>query len=159
MDIRSWPHSRYVEWADASQLPDVARASGAKYLFLGRELGGRPDDPECYNAAGHVLYGRVARSGGFQAGIERLRRGAEQCRVAIMCSEEDPTHCHRRLLVAKVLLEHGCAVHHVRGDGRREAEPGPIDPSEGLLFDDEEDVWRSSQSVLRARAPRISSTA
>lgn len=159
VDVRSWPHSRYVKWADAAHLPDVIRAAGTRYLFLGRELGGRPRDSRFYDAEGHVLYGEVARDELFKTGIERLWRGAKHYRVAIMCSEEDPTHCHRRLLVAKVLLEQGLAVTHIRGDGSRETEPGPIDLCEGSLLDDEESLWRSSLSVSRARPPRISSAA
>lgn len=159
VDVRSWPHSRHVKWADAGSLPAVAREVGAKYLFLGAELGGRPEGPEFYDADGHVLYGKVARTQVFQRTIARLRRGAERCRLAIMCSEENPTHCHRRLLVAKVLLEQGLAISHIRKDGSCEREPGPIDLCEGSLFDDEESLWRSSLSVSRVRPPRISSAA
>jgi uncharacterized protein (DUF488 family) len=156
VDVRSWPHSRYVEWADRAVLPTIVAATGAKYLFLGDRLGGRPDDGQFYDAEGHVLYGRVADSEGFREGIERLKRGVAQCQVAVMCSEEDPTHCHRRLLVSKVLLEEDVAVTHIRGDGRRETEPGPIDLSGGALFADEERQWRSSLSVSRKRPPRTS---
>lgn len=156
VDVRSWPHSRHVEWADRAVLPEVVETTGAKYLFLGDCLGGRPDDGGCYDSEGHVLYGRVAATEGFRAGISRLRRGMEQYRVAVMCSEENPEHCHRRLLVAKVLLEEGIAVMHIRGDGRSEVEPGPIDLSAGALFDDEERLWRSSRSVSRKRPPRTS---
>jgi uncharacterized protein (DUF488 family) len=159
VDVRSWPHSRYVDWVDRSRIGEVAGAAGARYLFLGRELGGRPDGDEFYDGAGHVLYGRVAESDGFRDGIERLRRGAEQYRVAIMCSEEDPASCHRRLLIAKVLLEDGHTIGHIRGDGRCELEVEPIALSEGSLFDDEESLWRSSLSVSRRRPPRISSAA
>lgn len=159
VDIRSWPHSRYVGWADADTLPDVARSVGVKYLFLGAELGGRPEGPELYDAEGHVLYGKVAETSPFREGIDRLCRGAERCRLAIMCSEEDPTHCHRRLLVSKVLLEKGIAIAHIRGTGRHETEPGPIDLCAGTLFEDEEILWKSSLSVLRARRPRTSSAA
>lgn len=156
VDVRSWPHSQYVEWVDQSALPKVVKAVEVKYLFLGDQLGGRPDDAGCYDEEGHVLYGKVAAGRDFRAGLERLRRGIGRCRVAIMCSEEDPEHCHRRLLVAKVLLEEGIAVTHIRGDGRAEAEPGPIDLSAGSLFDEEEMLWRSSRSVLRKRPPRTS---
>lgn len=156
VDVRSWPHSRYVEWADRSTLPEVAKAVGVKYLFLGDQLGGRPDETDCYDKEGHVLYGKVAAGKDFRAGLDRLRRGIEQCQLAIMCSEEDPEYCHRRLLVAKVLLEEGIKVTHIRGDGRAEAEPGPIDLSAGSLFDDEERLWRSSRSVSRKRPPRTS---
>jgi uncharacterized protein (DUF488 family) len=156
VDVRSWPHSRYVEWVDRATLPKVAKAVGVKYLFLGDQLGGRPDNADCYDQDGHVLYGKVAAGADFRAGIERLRRGIDQCRVAIMCSEENPECCHRRLLVAKVLLDEGITVTHIRGDGRAEPEPGPIELSAGSLFDDEERLWRSSRSVLRKRPPRTS---
>ncbi len=159
VDIRSWPHSRYVEWADRSRIGDVARVAGARYLFLGKELGGRPDGDEFYDPAGHVLYGKVARSDEFRRGIERLLRGAGRYRVAIMCSEENPASCHRRLLVAKVLLERGLVIDHIRGDGSREVEAEPIILAEGSLFDDEESLWRSSLSVSRRQPPRISSAA
>jgi uncharacterized protein (DUF488 family) len=156
VDVRSWPHSQYVEWVDRSSLPKVAKAVEAKYLFLGDRLGGRPDAADCYDEEGHVLYGKVAASADFRSGLARLRRGIGRYRVAIMCSEENPEHCHRRLLVAKVLLEEGISVTHVRGDGRTEVEPGPIDLSVGSLFDEEERLWRSSRSVLRKRPPRTS---
>jgi uncharacterized protein (DUF488 family) len=159
VDVRSSPHSRYVEWADRSRIGEVARAAGAKYLFLGEALGGRPSQAEYYDDAGHVLYGRVAKSADFCAGIERLCQGAQRYRVAIMCSEENPATCHRRLLVAKVLLEEGVTIGHIRGDGRCEVESKPIDLSEGSLFDDEESLWRSSLSVSRRQQPRISSAA
>lgn len=159
VDVRSWPHSRYVEWADRSRMPDVVEAAGARYLFLGKELGGRPESPDFYDETGRVLYGKVAKSAEFRAGIERLRRGARRYRVAIMCSEEDPASCHRRLLVAKVLLEEGLTIGHIRGDGHCEVESKPIALSEGSLFDDEESLWRSSLSVSRRQPPRISSAA
>lgn len=159
VDVRSWPRSRYVEWADAANLKDVVRAVGVSYLYLGDELGGRPDGDEFYDPEGHVLYGRVAQEDAFRVAIERLERGVQRCRVAIMCSEENPTNCHRRLLVAKVLLERGLAVTHIRKDGRTETEPGPIDLFEGSLFEGEESLWRSSLSVSRGRPQRTSSTA
>lgn len=156
VDVRSWPHSRYVEWADRATLPKVAGSADAKYLFLGDRLGGRPDDGSFYDGEGHVLYGRVAATESFRSGVARLRQGVERCRVAIMCSEENPQSCHRRLLVAKVMLDEGCAVTHIRGDGTSEAEPGPIDLSADSLFDEEERLWRPSRSVSRKRPPRTS---
>ncbi|HKH64302.1 MAG TPA: DUF488 domain-containing protein [Solirubrobacterales bacterium] len=118
VDVRSWPRSRYVEWADAAVLPELIAEGGVKYLFLGKELGGRPEGDEFYDAEGHVLYGKVAEQDWFEEAILRLERGTEEYRVAIMCSEEDPSHCHRRLLVSKVLLERGMTVAHIRKSGR-----------------------------------------
>jgi uncharacterized protein (DUF488 family) len=159
VDVRSWPHSRYVQWADAATLPGVVAEAGARYLFLGKELGGRPEGDDFYDSEGHVLYGKVAEQHSFRQAIQRLERGARDYRVAIMCSEEDPTSCHRRLLVAKVLLDRGVAVAHIRKDGRLESEEGPLRLSEGTLFEDEERQWRSSLSVSRGRRQSTSSAA
>lgn len=160
VDVRSWPHSRYVKWADARVLPNVAREAGSRYLAMGKELGGRPTGEEFYDAEGHVLYAKVADSEPFRKGLERLKRGSDRYRVAMMCAEENPAACHRRLLVAKVLLERGFTVVHIRGDGSSETESEPIDLSAGALFrDQEEKLWRSSPSVSRVRRPRTSSAA
>jgi uncharacterized protein (DUF488 family) len=159
VDVRSWPHSRFVQWADAAALPGLIEEAGVRYLFLGKELGGRPEADGFYDADGHVLYGKVAEQEWFTRAIERLERGAQEYRVAIMCSEEDPTHCHRRLLVSKVLLDRGLTVAHIRKSGQIEIESGPLKLSEGTLFEDEESLWRSSLSVSRGRRPSTSSTA
>lgn len=39
-----------------------------------------------------------------------------------MCGEEDPTICHRLLLVRRALVGQGSTVYHIRGDGRIETE-------------------------------------
>ena len=157
-DIRSWPASRHVPWADSKALAISLRKSGIRYAFLGDQLGGRPDDPDAYNEAGRVLYGRVAASAAFQAGIDRLMQGISAFRIAVMCSEENPEHCHRRLLVAKVLAERGVTIEHMRGDGRLEKEENVVAP-EGLLFANEDHWWISTRSVSRRRPRRTSSAA
>ncbi len=156
VDVRSHPRSRYVEWADQANLAGAIKGAGVKYLFLGDELGGRPGEAQFYDATGRALYWKIAEGDPFKASLERLQVGAGRYRVAIMCSEEDPTSCHRRLLVAKVLLERGFKVTHIRGNGACESEQQPIDFAAGALFADEENLWRSSLSVLPARARKTS---
>jgi uncharacterized protein (DUF488 family) len=159
VDVRSHPHSRFVPWADQSSLAGSVQAVGVKYLFLGDRLGGRPSGSQFYDSDGHALYWKIARSESFRTGIKRLCTGAKRYRIAIMCSEEDPTFCHRRLLVAKVLLEDGVVVSHIRGDGSCESESEPLDLSADALFPDEESLWRSSLSVSHARLRKTSSAA
>jgi len=48
--------------------------------------------------------------------------GIRDYRVVVMCSEENPAHCHRRLLVGSVLSEKAVQVQHIRGDGRLQTE-------------------------------------
>jgi uncharacterized protein (DUF488 family) len=158
-DVRSWPKSRYAPWFDRESLSAALRDAGIAYVFLGRELGGRPRDAALYDGAGRVRYDQVARTPSFTRGLQRLLDGARQMRVAAMCAEEDPLACHRRLLVARVALQHGVRVEHIRGDGRSEVEPGfALEP--GLqLFDQGEQPWTSTRSVSRKALPSASSAA
>ena len=122
IDTRSTPCSRFAPQFNKAALKASVLEQGIKYGFYGRELGGRPERNEFYDARGHVLYEEVAQSPLFQEGLARLIAGAGKHRIALLCSEEDPNFCHRRLLVARVLDKLGVDVAHIRGDGRLEAE-------------------------------------
>jgi uncharacterized protein (DUF488 family) len=121
-DVRSHPSSSYAHQFNEPQLRADLESRGVRYLFLGHQLGGRPAGEEYYDAEGHVRYDVVAQSPEFLAGVKRLEREALERRVAMMCAEEDPASCHRRLLVARVLAARGVEVLHVRGDGRVQTE-------------------------------------
>ena len=122
IDTRSAPYSRFAPQFNHDALKAAALGQGIRYGFYGKELGGRPEGDEFYDAQGHVLYGELAQSPLFGDGLARVISGAEKYRVALLCSEEDPNVCHRRLLLARVLEEKGVAVTHIRGDGRLETE-------------------------------------
>ena len=122
VDTRSAPFSRFVPQFNKDNLRDAVLGEGVRYGFYGRELGGRPEGSEFYDAQGHVLYSAISESPLFLDGLARVVRGAETCRVALLCSEEDPNVCHRRLLIARILHERGIMVRHIRGDGRVQAE-------------------------------------
>ena len=152
-DVRSQPYARYASHFSRTPLRQLLADAGLQYVFLGRELGGRPDEPELYDSEGRVRYGHLAQAPRFSAGLSRLLEGASQWRVAMMCSEEDPTDCHRRLLITRALRQGNpqATVHHIRGDGRE------VDENEFSHENDvghqpdlfgELDQWRSA----RARA-------
>lgn len=163
-DVRSQPYSKYTTQFNSDQIKQALAGAGINYVFLGRELGGRPDDAEFYDTEGHVRYDRVAESPLFRQGIERLEKGIQKFRVALMCSEENPAECHRNLLVGRVLVRHGVALVHIRGDGRLQTqseldhEAGRSDRQQKLLFDEmKEEPWRSTRSVLPKPPPPSSS--
>jgi uncharacterized protein (DUF488 family) len=137
-DVRSHPSSRHNPQFNRERLRSSLLAAQIEYVFLGQELGGRPPEPEFYDAAGHVLYGAVAKSDRFASGLERLLTGAARYRVAILCSEENPENCHRRQLVGRVLADRGITVLHIRGDGTVLSEEDlvglPADTAQGALF-------------------------
>jgi uncharacterized protein (DUF488 family) len=165
VDTRSSPYSKYVPQFDKELIQLSLEKEGIRYLFLGEELGGRPANPSYYDAKGRVLYSRLRDDARFQAAVARLESGMERFRIALLCGEEDPAHCHRRLLIGRVLTEHGHSMIHIRGDGRLEtdeavaAEAGkPLVGNQPALFAElDEDQWRSTASVLPKKAPASSS--
>jgi uncharacterized protein (DUF488 family) len=161
VDTRSSPYSKYVPQFDKELMQRSLEQTGIRYLFFGAELGGRPANPAYYDAKGRVLYSRLRDDARFQAAIARLETGMERFRVALVCGEEDPAHCHRRLLIGRVLAERGHTMIHIRGDGRLESdetvatEAGkPLVGAQPALFAElDEDQWRSTASVLPKKTP------
>lgn len=151
VDVRSQPYSRHAPHFRARDLEAILSDSGIGRLFLGSELGGRPTIGEFYDADGRVDYARIERSQSFLDGIQRLESSIPDRRIALLCSEEDPTGCHRRLLVGRVLGERGIVVRHIRGDGSIQTE-GEASGYQPVLFPDTEvSVRKSIRSVLRRK--------
>jgi uncharacterized protein (DUF488 family) len=155
-DVRSHPYSAYASTFDRELLAKSLRAAGFEYVYLGNELGGRPRGNAYYDTDGRVLYGKVAESSVFQAGLARLEKGLRQSVVTLVCAEEDPAGCHRRLLVSRVLATRGVVVEHIRGDGRLQTEE-ELRAAQLSLFDGMEAAWKSIPSVSLKRRQSSSS--
>lgn len=119
-DVRSHPYSRYLPHFNKSLLPDALSKVGISYVFLGRELGARPEDLSCYDLQGKALYERIAATAFFSAGIQRLIQGAEKYQIALMCAEKDPITCHRTILVCKNLRKFDISINHILPEGKLE---------------------------------------
>ena len=118
-DVRSNPYSRMNPQFNRESFSSVLNASGIAYVFLGRELGARTKDRNCYSQ-GKVQYDLLARTDLFLAGLERITRGMDNYRVSLMCAEKDPLTCHRAILVCRHLVTHGINVSHILEDGSLE---------------------------------------
>ena len=118
-DVRSTPYSRLNPQFNRTELARWLGEADIAYVFLGRELGGRSDDPSDYEN-GRVRYDRLQAKPAFEAGIERVSRGASKQRIALLCSEKEPLDCHRTLLVARALADRGVSVNHILADGSLE---------------------------------------
>jgi uncharacterized protein (DUF488 family) len=117
IDVRSRPQSARFPHFDRIELEQSLPAAGIRYLFLGEELGGRPDDPKVYRSDGLVDYRARRKSAGFRMGIERVQMELEQHDVALMCAEEDPLTCHRFLMICPELPSLGIEPSHIRKGG------------------------------------------
>lgn len=163
VDVRSHPFSKYVPHFDAPLLKESIISNGMKYLFMGDKLGGRPKEEKFYDENGYVIYSLVAETPSFLEGIVRLERGIQKYRVAIMCSEENPAHCHRRLLIGRVLISRGIEVYHIRGDGKiqtdADVESEDMHKYRQQSFLDNQEVrpWKSTRSVLQKKQRNSSS--
>jgi uncharacterized protein (DUF488 family) len=162
VDVRSYPYSRIAPHFNREELDAALRRVGTRYLFFGEELGGRPSREADYDEDGHARYDRMAEQPGFQMAVQRLLSGAREHRVALLCSEGQPSECHRRLLVGKVLVDHGVALRHILPNGVIYQEDfvalGSGDGQESL-FGEEEPAWRSTRSVSHRRRLSTSSAA
>lgn len=157
-DVRSAPYSRMNPQYNREALASALKLEGVQYVFLGKELGARSDDPACFEG-GKVRYERIAKTKAFQAGIERVITGSGQHCIAMMCAEKDPLDCHRCVLVAHELVARGCKVSHILSDGRAEPHEDTMlrllkltrTPEHDLLSSPEEQI----KLALRKREARI----
>jgi uncharacterized protein (DUF488 family) len=118
-DVRTQPYSRRFLHFSQDLLKDALSAKGIKYVFLGRNLGARSDNPDCYHR-GKVQYDLLAQEPQFVEGLDQLRLGMNHYKIAIMCAEKDPLNCHRAVLVARKMFEGGISVAHIHADGSLE---------------------------------------
>jgi uncharacterized protein (DUF488 family) len=157
IDIRSHPFSRHAPQFNGRALETVLSKDGIGYLFLGEELGGRPEGEEFYDAKGRVDYALVGRSRPFLDGISRLEKEIGARTVALLCSEENPARCHRRLLVGRALEERGITLLHIRGDGSLETE-NEMNGGQQILFAETEARPRKSTLSVSRKSRHPSSS-
>jgi uncharacterized protein (DUF488 family) len=146
-DVRSAPFSRFNPQFNKDALARDLKAHSIKYVFLGRELGARSDDPALYEN-GRVRYARLAHTDLFRQGIERVIHGADDHRIVLMCAEKEPLECHRTLLVARTLDEQGVDVMHILGDGRLESQRAAMERLLDVTGLPREDLFRSRQDLI-----------
>lgn len=122
IDVRTSPYSRYKPEFGREELERELRRHGIRYVYLGQQLGGRPDDPDCYvddgaaNGDGgrRVDYEKVRQKEFYQQGLVRIKSAFEQqLRVVLMCSEGKPENCHRSKLIGGSLEAMGIPVAHI----------------------------------------------
>ncbi|MBS1953220.1 MAG: DUF488 domain-containing protein [Cyanobacteria bacterium SZAS-4] len=142
VDVRSYPFSKYATHFNYDAIQPALKDASIKYLYLGKELGGMPKNPDFFDRDGKLVYARVADSPAFKEAIARLVRGAKTHTIALMCGEENPAGCHRRHLLGPALREQELELLHIRAGGQVQSESdletleNPAEDSQQLsLFD------------------------
>jgi uncharacterized protein (DUF488 family) len=119
-DVRSSPYSKFAPQFNRETLSTVLRNQGIQYVFLGRELGARREERDCY-VGNQARYDLIAKTKSFRDGLDRVIAGAKLHAVALMCSEKDPITCHRMVLVCRELRGSDLSLQHVLEDGSLES--------------------------------------
>ena len=122
-DVRRVPASRRHPHFGRVALAGSLERAGLGYRWIER-LGGKrtPCEPSMHVALDEPAFAGYAdhmATPAFIAAVEELVGLACSRRVAVMCAEQDPAGCHRRIL-ADWLLAHGHEVRHVRAVDRVE---------------------------------------
>lgn len=148
-DVRSSPFSRMNPQYNREPFARALKEAGVKYVFLGKELGARSDDPACY-VSGKVQYELLANTKPFADGIQRVLAGARKHRIALMCAEKHPLDCHRCILVSPVLEALGASVSHILADGTVEPHAATMQKLLALSGGSTEDLFVSRNDLVKA---------
>lgn len=160
-DVRSSPFSRRSPHFSRDDFRASLKEVGIKYVFLGKELGGRPRAENLY-CDGVADYEKMALEPAFLKGIDRVVDGSKEHTIALMCSEHNPLDCHRCLLVGRALADRKISIGHILSNGNVATQ---YDIEEKLLAlvgaeeKDMEDMFASREELLsvayRSRAKAV----
>jgi uncharacterized protein (DUF488 family) len=138
VDVRSTPYSTFEPEFSRPLLERYLEAAGIRYVFMGHLLGGRPQDRDCYTD-GHVDYATVRSKDFFLRGMARLKSAYNMAiPICLLCSEGEPSQCHRAKLIGQALAEDGIPVVHLLPDATQLSQSEVIDQltnGQGALFD------------------------
>lgn len=157
-DVRTAPFSRHNTQFNKEELQQALKRDRVAYVYLGVELGGRPKSKALFDD-GIADYEQMAATSLFAEGLERVVQGASSHRIALMCSEQNPTECHRCLLVGRALQAHGVQVEHILSDGSVVSQEEVAEELLRLSGSPSEDLFLSKEERLtlayRERSRRV----
>ena len=146
-DVRSSPYSRLNPQYNQKVLQQSLKRQGISYVFLGKELGARSDNPNCYKE-GKIQFSRLADTELFKQGIERITKGVDDHKIALMCAEKEPLSCHRAILVSRELEKTGLSVAHIHSDGHLETHDDAMTRLLSVIGIPEFDLFSSREQLV-----------
>ena len=126
LDIRKIPYSRYNPQFNRETMMEEMPATGIRYEHCD-DLGGIKPSREVIDRAKSCSersrgFAEYMRTPAFARGIDRALELAGAGRVALMCAEANPDHCHR-FWVADALAAAGVDVLHIVSAERADPHP------------------------------------
>ena len=113
IDVRSTPYSNAFPQYNKEALDLLLNENYIRYRNYAREFGARQENPLFY-VNGRLDFNLFSKSGLFQEGVAKVKIILSKgYRLCFMCSEKDPTDCHRSILVTKAFSEQGYRIIHL----------------------------------------------
>ncbi len=104
VDIRRKPYSSFAPQYQKKSLQKMLHHQGIIYVFLGKKLGGfKRVPPDEWTSGIHELIHH----------IQLEKANYSDYNTTILCSEGDPSKCHRAFLVAPSLMDNNIQVVHI----------------------------------------------
>ena len=117
VDIRGTPYSKYNIQYNKETLAYTLKDKGYTYIYMGKEFAAQRENHSLYNEEGYADFEKVVEDADFLHGIERLKKGCEKgYKIVLLGAKQDPTECHRFVLVGRALVKYGFRVHHLLHD-------------------------------------------
>lgn len=115
IDVRSSPFSKWATHFNQGTIDNILKTYNIRYVFMGDVIGGRPLDDTYYDEDGYFDYKKMAECPCFTTGLSRLVDAQHKgCIVATMCSETEPSQCHRSKLIGRELyFKHNINMQHI----------------------------------------------
>lgn len=159
IDVRSNPFSKWAPHFNRGMIEQLFKNTDIRYFYMGDCIGGRPLNDDCYDENGCFDYQKMAKVPDFKKGLQRLiDANSGGYKVAIMCSESDPSLCHRSKLIGRELLaEHNIVMYHIIAPRKIKSEEdiiteltnGAWDPH-SLFFDNDKIPYFKSRKAYKA---------
>lgn len=152
IDVRTVPYSKWSPQFNQDIFKaQLKKNTNIKYAWWGNRdsdpyIGGRPLDELCFDEQGYFDYAKMAKEPSFQHGLERLDIAQEKgITVALMCSESDPSECHRSKLIGRELyVNYNINIKHIIASNTIKTEVEVI-----------EELTRGKNNAWRADSPNL----
>ncbi len=119
IDVRSKPYSKHLPEYTKQALSEELTTAGISYRWLGDHLGGLP----LRKGEGAP----IADPNLLTAGVTEASALANGATSVLLCSEAEPTQCHRLSILASLFEDAGFSVRHIRPDGTLLLHQPPLD--------------------------------
>ncbi|MDX1487085.1 MAG: DUF488 domain-containing protein [Acidiferrobacterales bacterium] len=123
VDVRAYPGSRRHPQFERAHLRHALASSDINYVWKGQSLGGfrkgRLHSPHrALTAESLRTYADHMQTKEFRTAAAQLMALAGTTRLALLCAEKDPSHCHRSM-IADYLTAAGFRIIHLVAPGER----------------------------------------